>query len=281
MTSPLSLRITLSLASMLLVSCSQAEAPAQAALPDADAQVIGCEPGQARPAPLGVVLNNQWNRQAAGPGPWRQCLQVREREGRSEFGWFWEWPGKDNIYAYPELLVGRSPWMATPTNDSRFPRRVGDTRSLQLAYEVESRTSGKKNLAAEFWFTSTPPAAGQQDIRSIKTELMIWTDAAPGIEDVVKVPTSTVEIDGMTWKVQVKPNWGDASGGVGNQWNLISYHAQRKSSNARYDARKFLDDAIARGLIAPDDYIWGVELGNEIISGSGSTWIKHFDMQVK
>lgn len=250
-------------------------------LPDAGATILGCEQDQTQAAYYGFVRNNMWNRNSAGPGPWRQCLQTRQRDGRSEFGWFWEWPAQDGIYAYPELLVGRSPWQATPTNDPRFPRRLGDTRSLKIDYEVESRSSGKKNLAVEFWFTRTPPAIGQQDTRSIKAELMIWSDAADGIETVTANPATTVDIDGMTWAVQVRPNWGDVGNPGGNQWSLISYHALRKSSAARYDARKFFDDARARGIIAPDDYIWGVELGNEIISGAGSTWIRKFRLRLE
>lgn len=273
--------LSLALLSMFLSSCTKASDTAVQPVPDAGAKVMGCNENQTLPAYTGVLLNNMWNRASAGSGPWRQCLQARQREGRAEFGWFWEWPRQDGLYAYPELLVGRSPWQATPTNDQRFPRRVGDTRSLKIDYEVESRLAGKKNLAIEFWFTSTPPAVGQQDTKSIKTELMIWSDASSGIETATKNPAITVDIDGMTWAVQVKPGWGDIGKPDGNTWSLITYHAMRNSSSARYDARKFLDNAIARGLVDPGDYLWGVELGNEIMSGSGSTWIRKFELLVE
>ena len=281
MQTPNSRFLTLSLMIACLTACSgHSDANAQS-VPDPGARILDCTWGNTVVQAQGILLNNMWNKASAGPGPWRQCLQSRQREGQTDFGWFWEWPTKDGLYAYPELLVGRSPWQPTPTNDARFPRKLGDTRTLQIDYEVESRTNGKKNLAVEFWLTNTPPAEGQQDIRSIKTELMIWSDASDDIGAPTKNPKITVDIDGMTWAVQIKPGWGDGSGGTGNKWTLISYHAMKNTSTIRYDARKFLADAAARGLIDPNDYIWGVELGNEIISGSGSTWIKKFQLLVE
>lgn len=273
-------RLIATLATFALLACS-AHAEPLASLPDPDAKVLDCTGGNTVRLPVGMLLNNMWNRASAGPGAWRQCLQMRQREGRSEYGWFWKWPAKDGLYAYPELLVGRSPWQPTPTNDTRFPRRVADTRALNIDYEVESRSKGKKNLAVEFWLTNTPPVDGQQDIRSIKTELMIWSDASDDIGAPTRNPKITVDIDGMTWAVQIEPGWGDGSGGSSNKWTLITYYAMKNTSSIRYDARKFLADAMSRGLVDANDYLWGVELGNEIISGSGSTWIKRFQLHVE
>lgn len=277
---PLAQLLLGTLAAFSLAACN-AHSEAPTAVPDPGARILDCTWGNTVAQAEGILLNNMWNKASAGPGPWRQCLQSRQRDGRTEYGWFWEWPTKDGLYAYPELLIGRSPWQPTPTNDSRFPRRMADTRVMNIDYDIESRTNGKKNLAVEFWLTSTPPAEGQQDIRTIKTELMIWSDASDDIGAPTKNPAITVDIDGMTWAVQIKPGWGDGSGGTGNKWTLISYHAMKNTSKIRYDARKFLADAAARGLIDPDDYIWGVELGNEIISGTGSTWIRKFQLQVE
>jgi hypothetical protein len=110
---------------------------------------------------------------------------------------------------------------------------------------------------------------------------MILSDASKDIGAPTKNPKITVDIDGMTWAVQIKPGWGDGSGGSSNKWTLISYHAMKNTTSIRYDARKFLTDAMSRGLLDANDYIWGVELGNEIISGSGSTWIRRFQLHVE
>jgi hypothetical protein len=274
--------ILLAMTSLIFAACSEHSDATTPAVPVAiPATILSCNENEAIPAQTGVLLNNMWNRSSAGNGPWKQCLQSRVRNGQTDYGWSWSWPTTDGLYAYPELLVGRSPWQPTPTNDARFPRAVGNIQTLQIEYDIESQASGKKNLAVEFWITNTPPAEEQQDTRSIKTELMIWSDASDGLIDPQDKPEGTVLINGVTWTVYVKRNWGDVSGASGNSWNLVTYHAAKKTTSVTYDARYFLNDAIKRGLIDPTDYIWGVELGNEIVSGSGTTWIKSFQLLVK
>ena len=263
---------------LLTSACSGRSAAAD--VPDPGARVIGCDAEANHPTRHGTLVNNQWNRASAPPGAWRQCLQSRERDGRTEFGWFWEWPTRDGLYAYPEILVGRSPWKAAPSNDPRFPRSVAATRRLTIDYDIESRSGGKKNLAAELWLTDKALPAGPPDPRSIKVELMIWTDASPGMVSARDQPVATIEVDGRAWRVFVKRHWGDASGGSGHTWTFVIYQATTNTPTARYDARKFLQDAIDRGLVAPGDVIAGVELGNEITSGSGSTWLRRFDVEV-
>lgn len=260
-----------------LGGCSQAAAPA----PDADATLLSCTSLARHATPNGALVNNQWNRASAGAGPWRQCLQQRTRGGVAEYGWFWHWPAKDGLYAYPELLVGRTPWQADASNDPRFPRTVAATQALRVDYDIELRSTGKRNLALEFWFTDAPLPAGALDTRSVKAELMIWSEASPGMVSADDRPEATVEIDGALWRVYLKRNWGDAGGGTGHRWTFITYHAVKPGSAVRYDARKFMQDAIDRGVIAPTDTLAGVELGNEISSGSGSAWVRRFALEVK
>ncbi len=259
-------------------ACTRAEVDID--VPEIGATILSCANNATHRQPQGALLNNMWNQRSAGKGAWMQCLQARQRDGRAEYGWFWKWPSRDGIYAYPEILVGRSPWRGDPTNDIRFPRTVADTRALRIEYEVESRSRGKNNLAAELWLTDSPLVPGVADSQSIRVELMIWTDASAGVVSDKEKPAGVIEIDGEKWRVFVKQNWGDASGVSANNWVLISYHALNPTTHASYDARKFIDDAMSRGVVKPSYVIAGIELGNEIISGSGSTWIRKFDVSV-
>jgi Glycosyl hydrolase family 12 len=261
-----------------LGGCSRAaEAPDMA---PPGVKVLDCADGALHPAPVGTLVNNTWNKRSAGAGPWRQCLRSREREGRTDYGWAWHWPSRDGLYAYPSLLVGGSPWSDRPSNDPRFPRRIADTRSMRVEFDTEAQFEGKKNLAVEFWFTRTAPEPGKSNERAITAELMIWNEASNGLVSKDDKPTATVEIDGAKWVLYVKRNWGDVSGGSGERWTFITYHAVAPSPNARYDARKFFQDAIERGLLAEGDVIAGLELGNELVSGTGSTWIKRFELNI-
>lgn len=244
-------------------------------------KVIDCTDAAVHPTPIGALLNNTWNKRSAGAGPWRQCLRSREREGRTEYGWSWHWPSRDGLYAYPSLLVGGSPWSDRPSNDPRFPRRIADTRSMLIDFDTESQFEGKKNLAAEFWLTRTAPEPGKSNQGAIKAELMIWNEASKGLVSESDKPTAVVEIDGAKWVLYVKRNWGEVNGGSSERWTFITYHAVVPAPTARYDARKFFQDAIERGLLAETDSIAGVELGNELVSGTGSTWIKRFELAVQ
>lgn len=254
--------------------------PEAAPLPPG-AQRITCDDHATHTLAVGALLNNTWNRASAGSGPWQQCLLSRDgADGKPEFGWSWNWPTKDGLYAYPELIVGRSPWRPGRGNDARFPRRLADTRSLRIGYEVELQTSGKLNVATEFWITDAaadPATAGPESIRA---ELMIWTYASPGLVS-SDGPVATVVIDGATWHVHHKAGWGDASGGSAHRWTLISYLAARPTLKTRFDAARFFDDAVARGWLHPQQAVAGVEFGNEIVSGAGSIWVKTFDLTVE
>jgi hypothetical protein len=280
---PLSLRpsvLSLGLAALAaLCGCSRAGAVPEMAAPGVE--VIDCTDNAAHSASIGTLLNNTWNKRTAGSGPWRQCLRSREREGRTVYGWSWHWPNRDGLYAYPSLLVGTSPWSDRSSNDPRFPRRIGDTRSMLVEFDTESQFEGKKNLAAEFWLTRTVPEPGKSNQGAIKAELMIWNQASAGLVSKADRPTARVEIDGVQWVLYVKRNWGEVSGGSSERWTFITYHAVAPAPAARYDARKFFQDAIDRGLLAESDVIAGLELGNEIVSGSGSTWINRFELTIR
>ena len=263
---------------LLLSACSGSGSSSSTVTPDIGATTLSCADSATYPLTTGMLLNNMWGKASAGAGPWQQCLQTRQKDGRTDYGWFWQWPTRDGLYAYPEILVGRSPWTATPTNDPRFPRTLADTQSLLIEYDVESRSEGKKNLAVEFWFTDSALAAGTPDTTAIKTELMIWSDYSAGMVSATDIPVAVVQIDGQAWSVYVKHNWGDASGTATTKWDLISYLATSPAVSVKYDARKFFQDALDRGLVLPSYVIAGVELGNEISSGSGSTWVKKFNV---
>ncbi|MDB5819323.1 MAG: glycoside hydrolase family 12 [Rhizobacter sp.] len=239
---------------------------------------LTCADDAVHPLRLGHLLNNTWNKRLAGGEFWQQCLRSRVRDGRTEFGWSWQWPTRDGIYAYPEVLVGRSPWTETPSNDARFPRRIADIASLRIDYDVESDYRGKRNLAMEMWLTDKPNTSAVPDTRSIVAELMVWSDASKGMVSSQDKPVDIVDIDGSKYALYVKRDWGDASGVVAHRWMFLIYIAVTPSLTAHYDARKFLQDAVDRQLLDARHYVADVELGNEIVSGSGSTWLRRFEV---
>jgi Glycosyl hydrolase family 12 len=283
----LSLQATLSaLAFTVLASGTLAQAPLTsapkrtAALPSSG-EAITCESNATHPGHGGLLRNNTWNQQAAGKAPWKQCLVQRQlADGKKQFGWSWAWPQKHSLYAYPEITVGSSPWLAGPAKADGFPRRVADLRRMTVRYDLDVQAQGLYNVAGEMWLTSAPPADGKADESLIVAELMITTGASPGMPPDPKPSLGEVVIDGQRWKIHAHKGWG-AETVTGHRWTFITYDAQPPMSLVRYDARRILDDAVRRGLVNPNWYVANFELGNEIISGTGTTWVRHFSVELE
>lgn len=268
-------------------SSTSSSSPADLPMPVVSAPTVGpartltCDPGAVQDVAVGSLVNNMFNAASAGSTAYRQCLQVRSVGSALEYGWTWEWPTADGIYAYPELLVGSTPWSQELHNDTRFPRLVGATKSLRLNYEFLTTSTGKQAAAADFWFTATNLLPGSAEAVPVKAEMLIWTNVSAGIVNASDVAVDVVEIDGKRWTVYLQTGQGDASNPDAERWTLISYVAIDNSASANYDAAKFFQDAIGRGVIASTDYLSGVEIGHEIISGSGSAWLRNFSIVVE
>jgi hypothetical protein len=238
--------------------------------------------------PTGVILfNNVWNSIAAGIRAWSQCLLSRtDSHGVAQYGWKWSWPALGGaLFAYPEVFVGAKPWETGPGNDARFPFRLANANTLNLRFSAETATTGSHNLAASIWLISTPQVAAPPVFSDIKAEVMIWTDYT---DDMVADPGTTTkrgeftDANGLQWVVWADENWGDASNGASNRWTYIAYHlkpSQRRTS-ANIDALAILKHAASLGLISTSLYVADVELGNELVSGQGETWLTDFTVRV-
>lgn len=266
----------------------QAAAPAQPAAPaappaaDATVRTLTCEPHATHPASGGQLRNNTWNQQAAGTKPWRQCLLQRTlADGSTQFGWSWDWPSQHALYAYPEITVGPSPWLDGPAQGDGFPRRIADLRRMTVRYDLEVQSGGLYNVAGEMWLTRAPRADGPADESLIVAELMIATDVSPGLPPDEKPSLGEVVIDGQRWQVNAQKGWGAPPGVTAHRWTFITYRALPSSLSIRYDARRILEDAVSRGLVDPNWYVANFELGNEIVSGSGSTWVRQFSVELE
>ena len=236
----------------------------------------------------GTLRNNAWNRASAGAGDWSQCLRQRTVTTTSptgsvdgtEVGWSWTWPTVAGLYAYPEILVGRSPWYSFASNDSRFPSRIDALPALTLDFAVEQTSTGRQNLSVDLWVSSTTPATtAPVDPSIIKAEIMVWTAASSGLieGDSTQAKVAEVTIGGALWSVYAGPqSFTDTNGTY--TWTLVTY-VRADGSNvfeAQLDLAGFLKDAAERQWIATSDVLSGVEFGNEIVSGSGETWLRRF-----
>jgi Glycosyl hydrolase family 12 len=230
-----------------------------------------------------ALVNNAWNASAAGTFAWTQCVKQRSSGGTRQFGWQWSWPPLGTqIHAYPEVVLGAKPWDAGPSTDSRLPRRVSALQRMPVSFEVDSTGTGDRNLAVSLWFTANGTAPAVPDIASISAEIMIWTDYTPVMlyDDGSTVKVGQVTVNGRVFDVHHGANWGGGTD-AGVIWTYVAYVAQQTSSSFSFDAKAFIDDAVSRGFVNRTHYLASFELGNEVASGSGSTWVRSLSVGVE
>jgi len=221
--------------------------------------------------------NNQWGSKKA-KGKAEQCLLLREVEGKTELGWTWNWPGFDpSVFAYPEIEFGWKPWSGGKSTDARFPIKVSELPRLTLRYEVETVATGSYDLAPEVWLTNTASAPMAPNPQSITTEVMFWMDYASGARPAGRV-IETPTIDGVEYELWKEDNIGADANGKG--WTLLSFKSPKIVHRGTLAIDKMLKHLVDAKLANPDDYLASVEFGNEVMGGSGTTWVKQFEIQV-
>ena len=220
------------------------------------------------------VSNNVWNKDGAR-GPYRQAIFTRNTGDGAAFGWEWKWPASDGVVAYPEVMYGVSPWGSSPGDSvAGLPLRPG-AGGITADYAVSLEASGICNMAFEFWTVSALPAAPA----GITHEVMIWIanqDMTPA-----GTWTDTFTTGGVTFDMFVRPRHGDASRKSPQQWTYIAFLARTPVLTGPLDIGAFAAFLQARDLLSPDVYITGLELGNEIVTGSGRAEVKGYKVTVR
>lgn len=223
--------------------------------------------------------NDTWGSKKA-QGKWEQCVLERTVGGNKELGWTWNWPGNDpSIFAYPEIIFGWKPWSGGKSSDARFPLRVGDVKKLALHYEVEIEANGSYNLAPEVWLIeNTADFSELSNPKLITTEVMFWMDYTGTTNPAGKL-VGTPTIDGVTYEL-----WKDDKMGVqanGKGWMLLSFKSPKIQRKGTVSIDAFLRYLVTAKLAKNEERVASIEFGNEIAGGSGTTWVKRYEIEVR
>lgn len=244
-----------------------------------DSVTISCADYFSLITPYGVLTNNVWNKQAAQSDDWSQCLEKRITNGVVQFGWSWSWPfGRKVIYAQPQIKIGASPWAPEPKFDDSFPLRISDLQRLDISHKLEVQTTGDHNTTTTMWLIKENYQGSEPNKSVIAAEIMIWTYASPGHLDPAGRKLGKIKIRDTSWDVWYQKDWDDKSGVNDNKWVIVSFRAKEFSMSARIPGLELLEFAVKKNLIPEDLYIADVELGNEIMSGSGVAWVEEFSV---
>lgn len=285
--------IGLLLAASLLAACGQADKPtpptegtpavavAPAAAP-APAPVVAstpppeltldCEIASVSTAGAYLAENNSWGRQ--NMVGWSQCMgAATNAKGGLSARWTWDWKNEgDNVKAYPEVVFGHKPGFPK-SSTPLLPRKLGALQQLVLEYDVVTEREGAGNLAIDMWLTSTPTPTAFA-VPPITHEVMIWLEAYgpmyTGGQQVDKV-----RINGTLYRVYVGEKFG-----LGWRYVAFAPNSPMKTTNTM-DLMPFFEYLKGKNLITVEEHLSAVNLGNEIISGSGDTRLNHFAVTVK
>lgn len=198
------------------------------------------------------------------------------------YGWSWSWPyGKRAIYGYPQIKVGSSPWDPEPTFDERFPIAISQLENLNISFDVETRSNGNYNLATSMWLIIEPNQSSKSNKSNIAAEIMFWTYATAGQFNPAGQKYGEVLLAGEWWEIWYEKNWSDASLVNKNRWVYISFKSKKNALKTKINALEHLRYAIQEKLISENLLITDIELGNEVMSGEGTTWVKDFKIQTE
>ena len=221
--------------------------------------------------------NNVWGK--GDLTDYEQCLLRRNLDGTMQYGWRWQWPdGTGHVKAYPEVIYGHKPWHATSTTPS-LPVRIASVNTLSVHYAVELSAQGTYNLAFDIWVTRDNPPTPE----TITHEIMIWLDQTFPPQS-PEFRAGQVTMDDITYDLYIRPGFDPAPGnshGLSEaKIHYIAFVSQGDQYRGTIDVAQFLDYLVAHDHIPADGYVASVELGNEVIAGTGELWLHSYRIEV-
>jgi hypothetical protein len=191
----------------------------------------------------------------------------------NRFGWYWSRqeprpkPGMGGVLPiYPSVRVGGSPW--DPSNSVYFPAKIGDIRSLQfdVTYDFVTPPTGSFNLAYDVFFSDTnQPGPDPKP----KAEMMIW------LRHTMSQPANAYRGDFTDGNSAYQLySWTMPNGRL--YYSFVLKEQCPLKAQHTVDARRLMDNL---GL-DPTWFVHGVELGNEVVDGSGKIEIGDFSVTI-
>lgn len=219
------------------------------------------------------VENNVWGKGALTD--WSQCVGATNSTRRGLAArWTWDWKSQDNqVKAFPEVVFGHKPGTARSTTPL-LPRKLGEMRRVVMDYDISTQRSGTGNLSVDIWLTDTPTPTTFA-VPPITHEVMIWLETFgpmyAGGEQI-----DTVSIHGIPYRVYVGEKFG-----LG--WRYIAFKPENTPMQpvAQIDLMPYLLYLQTKGLVTLESHVANINLGNEIISGAGTTQVNHLDIDVE
>ncbi|AMJ62031.1 GH12 family glycosyl hydrolase domain-containing protein [Bosea sp. PAMC 26642] len=247
--------------------------PDAAPLPSGYSQLTG--PGAAYSAKGWYVLNNVWN-----PGTLvygkdysiDSSYTASDLTAKTTFNW--SFPLSTDAYrpilAYPEVIFGPAPMSGgKKVTDVAgvFPVKVSALSDFKADYDVsyQGNTDGF-NVSFDIWLTNVPNGGPS----TVTNEVMIWVHKGglPPYGDLV----GTYQNGDVTGKIYVSHS---------NAWTYTAVILDKDLPRGEMDIGGIFDKLQSLGIVSANEYVASVELGAEVVAGTGSLTINNLDLKVQ
>lgn len=167
----------------------------------------------------------------------------------------------DTVASYPNVLYGSAFGPISP--GSKLPRQVSTLTSVtsSWAFSVGGTNTDHFDVAYDIWFCPNNSCGSGGFPGGL--ELMIWLNYQNTYG--WQYDLGSVNLGGYNWEV-----WTFSQGGGSNSWTYLAYMIQPSmvTSVTNLDLLAFFRDAQSRGYLQSSWYLYAVQAGNEIRSGS-------------
>jgi len=223
-----------------------------------------------------TLNNNDWGKGNIKNGEdWKQCVFTFSENNSTKGGWFWGWPnGEGRVKGYPEAIYGKK--FAHQVNlKGILPKKVKELKSVNIDLEYRDfNITGRYNIAIESWLHKTDNSS----MGDIRYEIMVRFDPDgfhPGRRVLFK---ENVEIDGVIYTVYKKEE-------KDLDRYFYNFVATKKINKIQFDFKKFLNYLKENDAKTCQDidelYYNDIEMGVEVINGSGLIILDKFSVDVK
>ncbi len=180
-----------------------------------------------------------------------------------EFAWNFPVTAENHVLAYPEVIVGASPW--SDGGSTELTGRITALENLDVSFDLATGTgngtaSPGSNLTFDIWLTD----AASGGSRTITTELMVWL-SSDGFTPAGSVVSRYEDgaFSGDVWRQD------GFSAAEGVEWRYIALTLDTPTLDGTLDLDRLLRHLVDTGLVDRDDFVLGYELGAEVAAGNG------------
>jgi cellulose 1,4-beta-cellobiosidase len=205
-----------------------------------------------------VISSNYWNKDTC---PGTQCIEMNSSTGAFSVT---EGPAPcgNNVASYPNVLYGCSYGNCSPATVLPLPVTQVSSLTSNWDFSVGGSPGDAWNVSYDIWFCPDDNCGASGFPKGL--ELMIWLDYSNAHG--WRTNLGSKNLSGRNWDVWVADM---LVGGATDSWTYLDYILKPPlvTSVTNLDLSAFIQDALARGYIKSNWYLYAVQAGMEVRKG--------------